>query len=139
VSDDTTVRASTARVGILVVVLATGARAALIVVGLLVMTGVVSTEWATTTIIPVLPIDDATGRIAFVVLLVLLVASAASVFGLWRRLTWGWTLSIVTAGSVLALDLGWWLAGDPRYWSMLVNAIAVFYLNQRDVRSIFKV
>ena len=53
------------------------------------------------------------------------------------RCDWGWTLSIVTAGVILALDLGWWLGGEPRYLSMAVNAIVVFYLNQRDVRVTF--
>ncbi len=138
-SDETTVRASTAAIGIRIVVLVTVLRIALLVIGLLLMTGTVSEAWATTTVIPLFPIDDDTGRLAFAVLVALLIASAASIVGLWRRQTWGWTLSIVTAGSVLALGLGWWLAGDPRYWSMLINAIAVFYLNQRDLRSVFKV
>ena len=37
-------------------------------------------------------------------------------------------------GIILAIDLGWWYGGEPRYASMLANVIAVFYLNQRDVR-----
>ena len=35
---------------------------------------------------------------------------------------------------ILAIDLGWWFSGDARYSSMFLNSIAVFYLNQRDVR-----
>ena len=36
----------------------------------------------------------------------------------------GWMLAIVTAGAILALDLGWWAGGEPRYLSMAVNAVA---------------
>lgn len=143
--DDTTGRTSTAPassagVGILMVVLATGVRIALIVISLLVMLSVLPrTGWEASTVIPLLPLDEAGGMIAFGLLVALLLASAASVWGLWRRQSWGWTLSIVTAGAILALDLGWWFAGDPRYGSMVANAVAVFYLNQRDLRSVFRV
>jgi hypothetical protein len=63
-----------------------------------------------------------------------MVASILSVFGLLMRRRWAWVLSIVLAGFILALALGWWYEGNARYGSMLVNCIAVFYLNQRDVR-----
>jgi hypothetical protein len=133
-------RATTARVGILMVILATGVRIALLVVSLLVMVGALPrTGWESATVIPLLPLEDVGGKIAFGFLVVLLVASSASVWGLWRRETWGWTLSIVAAGSILALDLGWWFAGEPRYSSMVINSIAVFYLNQRELRSVFRV
>src|SRR6187200_2028011 len=48
---------------------------------------------------------------------------------------WAWVLAIVSSGLILAIDLGWWWAGEPRYGSMLINSVAVFYLNQRDVRT----
>jgi hypothetical protein len=67
----------------------------------------------------------------------LVVATAASCYGLWRFRTWGWSLALILAGVILALDLGWWLAGQPRYPSMFLNTVAVFYLNQRDVRAIY--
>ena len=50
----------------------------------------------------------------------LLVASVLVVFGLARR-QWAWVLAIVTSGVILAVDLGWWFAGEPRYASMLLN------------------
>jgi uncharacterized membrane protein (DUF2068 family) len=70
---------------------------------------------------------------------VMLVVSLLCVWGLWRRHEWGWTLSIVTAGTILALNLGWWAGGEPHYLSMLINSIVVFYLNQRDLRVAFGV
>ena len=61
-------------------------------------------------------------------------ASILTVIGLIFHRRWAWVLAIVTAGAILAIDLGWWFAGEGRYTSMLLNVIAVFYLNQRDVR-----
>jgi hypothetical protein len=68
------------------------------------------------------------------VIIGLLATSALAIYGLLFRRRWAWVLSIISAGLILALDLGWWWAGEPRYISMLVNTIAVFYLNQREVR-----
>src|SRR3954462_6312504 len=64
----------------------------------------------------------------------LLIASVLVVVGLALGRRWAWVLAIITSGVILALDLGWWFAGDPRHASMLINSVAVFYLNQRDVR-----
>ena len=68
------------------------------------------------------------------VLVGLLIASILIVVGLVLQKRWAWVLAIITSGVILAVDLGWWFSGDPRYSSMLMNAIAVFYLNQREVR-----
>jgi len=68
------------------------------------------------------------------VLVGLLTASILIVVGLVLQKRWAWVLAIITSGVILAVDLGWWFAGDARYSSMLMNAIAVFYLNQREVR-----
>ena len=73
--------------------------------------------------------------LARVVLIGMLVASVLVVVGLLARRQWAWVLAIVTSGVILAIDLGWWWAGEPRYGSMLLNSIAVFYLNQREVRA----
>ena len=69
-----------------------------------------------------------------IVVVGLFVASALVVVGLLGRRRWAWVLAIVTSGAILAVDLGYWWSGDPLYGSMLLNVIAVFYLNQRDVR-----
>jgi hypothetical protein len=64
----------------------------------------------------------------------LLIASLLVVVGLVFQKRWAWVLAIITSGVILAIDLGWWFGGDARYSSMFLNSIAVFYLNQRDVR-----
>ena len=64
----------------------------------------------------------------------LLIASVLTIIGLVIHKRWAWVLAIVSAGAILAIDLGWWFAGEPRPVSMLLNCVAVFYLNQRDVR-----
>jgi hypothetical protein len=64
----------------------------------------------------------------------LLIASVVTLVGLVLHQRWAWVLAIISAGAILAIDIGWWFAGEPRPISMLLNCIAVFYLNQRDVR-----
>ena len=67
----------------------------------------------------------------------MIILTAAATIGLWRLKNWGWSLSLIIAGVVLALDLAWWWIGQPRYPGMFMNTVAVLYLNQRDVRAIF--
>ena len=74
------------------------------------------------------------GLVAKVILIGILVASVLVVVGLLAHRRWAWVLAIVTSGFILAIDLGWWFSGEARYISMVLNVIAVFYLNQRDVR-----
>jgi hypothetical protein len=68
------------------------------------------------------------------VLIGLLTASVLTLVGLVMHKRFAWVLAILSAGAILAIDIGWWFAGEPRPVSMLLNCIAVFYLNQRDVR-----
>jgi hypothetical protein len=141
-SDDATasVRTSSASIGIAVVAVMTTIRCVLFVLALLIQIDGFSATWARDfSPIPLLPIDVSAGVLEAVLLIVLLVLSLLSLWGLVSRREWGWTLSIITAGVTLTLNLGWWANGDPRYVSMLVNSIAVFYLNQRDLRAVFKV
>ena len=77
--------------------------------------------------------------VAKAAMLGILVLSLLSIVGLLQRRTWGWTLAIVTAGLVLALNIGWWASGEARYLSMAVNTIVVFYLSQRDLRAAYGV
>ena len=135
-----TTRPAAYPIGIIVVVLATAIRGVLIVLALLVDVGAVHVTWVREiSPIPLYPIGTDIGLITRGLLIGLLLVTILSVWGLLRRYEWGWTISIVAAGIILALGLGWWAAGDPHYASMLINSIAVFYLNQRDVRATYKV
>jgi hypothetical protein len=86
---------------------------------------------------PVPSLDPASdlGVVVRAVLIGILVASVLIVVGLLAHRRWAWVLAIVTSGLILALDLGWWFSGRALYGSMLLNVIAVFYLNQPDVRT----
>ena len=41
------------------------------------------------------------------------------------------------SGLGLAFAIGAWWDGHPQYLAMVINVVAVFYLNQREVRSVF--
>lgn len=141
-SDDATasVRASSASIGIAVVAITTAFRCALFGLALLVQLDGFNATWARdNSPIPLLPIDKSAGALEAILLIGLLVISLLSIWGLVRRREWGWTLAIIAAGVTLTLNLAWWANGEPRYLSMLVNTIGVFYLNQRDLRAVFKV
>ena len=87
--------------------------------------------------LPDRPIETAVGIVLRVLAIGLLIASVLAVMGLLRRSQNGWVLAVVTSGAILALDLGWWASGEPRYVSMALNAVVLFYLNQRDLRAYF--
>ena len=69
--------------------------------------------------------------------LVVLGASILLGIGLLADRRWAWVGAIVMSGLSLAFALGAWWDGRPAYVSMLINVIAVFYLNQREVRAYF--
>lgn len=58
--------------------------------------------------------------------------------GLLAGRRWAWVGAIVMSGLSLAFTLGAWWDGHPTYVAMLINVIAVFYLNQREVRAAFE-
>ena len=41
------------------------------------------------------------------------------------------------SGLGLAFAIGAWWDGHPQYLAMAINVVAVLYLNQREVRSVF--
>jgi hypothetical protein len=64
-------------------------------------------------------------------------ASIVVAAGLLTNRRWGWVGAIVLSGVSLAFAIAAWWEGHPVYLNMAINVIAVFYLNQRDVRAIF--
>jgi hypothetical protein len=65
-------------------------------------------------------------------------ASIAVAAGLLANRRWGWVGAIVLSGLSLAFAIGAWWDGRPLYFAMAINIIAVFYLNQRDVRAAYE-
>ena len=60
--------------------------------------------------------------------------------GLWRRQRWAWFLTMLQLGVFMLSDLYSYFTGDPPAsyaWSMLLNVVMVFYLNQREVQALF--
>ena len=54
-----------------------------------------------------------------------------------RSRRWAWIGAILMSGLGLAFAIGAWWDGHPQYLAMVINVVAVFYLNQREVRSVF--
>lgn len=60
--------------------------------------------------------------------------------GLWRRQRWAWLLTMLQLGLFMFQDLYGYFTGAPSEtfaWTMLLNVIMVFYLNQREVQAVF--
>ena len=121
--------------GILVIVALSTVRCLSIVAALTKLQGGDVADWLrATSPLPDRPDGTTAAIIVTAVLVALLVASLATIVGLLTWRNWAWVLAIILSGAILAIDLGWWYSGEARYLSMLLNVIAVFYLNQRDVR-----
>ena len=125
--------------GVTVIVIGTIVRIVPLVAAFLRPTGAVAVWLSDYSPIPDFPAGTALDLIAKAAMLAIVVVSVLSIVGLLQRRTWGWTLAIVTAGVVLALNIGWWASGEARYLSMAVNTIVVFYLSQRDLRAAYGV
>jgi hypothetical protein len=124
--------------GVLVVAAVQLARAALIVAQLLGLGLVVGDFRLDSTFqIPQPPPGTLEFAISRVLAVFLIVASLAFGFGLLTGRRWGWVGAIVIAGASLAISIGSWWYGNPSYLAMVINVIAVFYLNQREVRASF--
>jgi hypothetical protein len=124
--------------GVLVVAALQFGRAALLVGQMLGFSLFPNVDWLHTA--AQLP-EPATGTVAFVIVTAigigLAAASVLAGIGLLAGRRWGWIASIVICGLSLAFALGAWWDGHPVYAAMVINIVAVFYLNQREVRAIF--
>ena len=122
--------------GVIVLIVISVVRSVSIVAGLLNIHGSDFADWLrASSPLPEFPPGSDQEVVAGILLVGLLIASVVAVIGLLARRHWAWSLAIVSSGLILAIDLGWWYGGEARYASMLANVIAVFYLNQRDVRA----
>jgi hypothetical protein len=85
--------------------------------------------------------ESSPGTVAYAISRGIAVAiAAASVgigFGLLANRRSAWVGAIVISGLSLAFALGAWWDGRPIYLAMTINVIAVFYLNQREVRAVY--
>jgi hypothetical protein len=134
-TDDELPAGSRYPLGVIVLIVITLVRSVSIVAGLLNIHGSDFADWLrASSPLPEFPPGSDQEVVAGILLVGLLIASIISVIGLLARRHWAWSLAIVSSGLILAIDLGWWYSGEARYASMLANVIAVFYLNQRDVR-----
>jgi len=66
-----------------------------------------------------------------------LVLSLLSVYGLWRMQRWAWFITMLDLGLSMSIGLYSYYYGDPDYWTMFFNVVMVFYLNQREVQNAF--
>lgn len=85
--------------------------------------------------------DPVPGTVAFAISRivggVLVAASILAGLGMLAGRRSGWIGAIVLSGLSLAFALGAWWDGHPVYVSMVINVVAVFYLNQREVRAAY--
>jgi len=134
-----TPRAEARPVGIYIVVALLVLRALQLIGSLLQGSAFEVVDWlGTVSFIPPYPVGTPVGIVVRIMVAIFLVTTLAAIVGMLRHERWGWTLAIVTTGLILALNLGWWFSGEPRYLGMAVNTIGVLYLNQRDVRIVFE-
>ena len=134
-----TPRSEARPVGIYIVVALLVLRALQLIGSLLQGTSLDVVDWlGSVSFIPPYPAGTPVGIVVRIVVAIFLVATLAAIVGMLRHEHWGWTMAIVTTGLILALNLGWWLGGEPRYLGMAINSLGVLYLNQRDVRIIFE-
>jgi hypothetical protein len=124
--------------GVLVVAAVQLLRAGLIVGQFLQLQATAGLEWLSASAQFVEPppgtLEEALVRIIGIGLAAASIAVAA---GLLANRRWGWVGAIILSGVSLAFAIAAWWQGHPVYLNMAINVIAVFYLNQRDVRAIF--
>ena len=73
---------------------------------------------------------------------VIRLASAAGFFavsiGIWTLRRWAWVALMIVVGMALGEGILRYFGREPRYLTMLLNVLIVFYLNQRSMQRLFK-
>jgi hypothetical protein len=59
-------------------------------------------------------------------------------FALLLMRPWAWTVAMLVQGYALVIDLWTFFQGEVLYLQMLLAIVIVFYLNTREVRSVFQ-
>jgi hypothetical protein len=125
--------------GVVVIALVQFGRAALIATQLAELNPFPNQDWFQAAVqIP----EPAGGTVAFALSRIigfgLLAASVILGLGVLRSRRWSWVGAILVSGLGLAFAIGGWWDGHPQYLAMAINVVAVFYLNQREVRAVFE-
>ena len=124
--------------GVIVIALIQFGRTALIAMQLLELNPFPDAGWFQSAV--QLP-EPAVGTVAFAVSRIigigLLAAGLIVGLGVLRGRRWAWVGAILMSGLGLAFAIGAWWDGHPQYLAMAINVVAVLYLNQREVRSVF--
>lgn len=64
--------------------------------------------------------------------------TVVTAIGLWFRWRGAWVLAMVLIGIGLVYNIWSYLEDTPIYANMLINVLAVFYLNERSVQAYFE-
>ena len=67
----------------------------------------------------------------------MLVLRLVAVVGLWQMRRWAWFLTMCLLAYAMAFDAIAFFNGDAYYIAMVLNVLTVFYLNLREVQSLF--
>jgi hypothetical protein len=68
----------------------------------------------------------------------LMIVGIAIAFGLWSIRQWGWYGAMLWTGVGLVWQILLYLNGHQNYIYMLVYVVEAFYLNQREVKRVFR-
>lgn len=57
--------------------------------------------------------------------------------GIWLFKRAAWVATMLAVGALMVLELRWYARGTPRYLLMVLCVLIAFYLNLREVQSLF--
>ena len=77
-------------------------------------------------------------QVLVVVNFVVIFMTVVTAIGLWFRQRGAWVSAMVLIGIGLVYNIWNYLEGTPLFANMLINVLAVFYLNERSVQAYFE-